>query len=95
MRRGRLSFASRMPRDADSKRTDAVTTATLIESEREIESETERERVLRWRCEELHRAGYGEQDALLLAHKKDVDLHQAIGLLARGCPEETALLILF
>jgi hypothetical protein len=69
-----------------------MTTTVLIESELEIGSETER--VVRWRLETLHRAGYEEHDALLLAHEKDVDLHHAVDLLGRGCPVETALLIL-
>ena len=40
------------------------------------------------------RAGYQPGDALMLALRKDVDLHIAADLLARGCPERTALLIL-
>jgi hypothetical protein len=56
--------------------------------------ETEHERVLRWRWEELRRAGFGFQDALLLAVSLDVDLHLATDLLARGCPSDTALRIL-
>ena len=72
-----------------------MTTITeRIESEVESERETERERVLRWRCHELRRAGYQPRDALMLALRKDVDLHIAADLLARGCPERTALLIL-
>jgi len=57
-------------------------------------TETENERVLRWRWEELRRAGFGFQDALMLAVSREVDLHLATGLLARGCPPETALRIL-
>jgi hypothetical protein len=47
-----------------------------------------------WRCRELLRAGYGRQDALLLAVSHEVDLHLAIDLPSRGCPHETALRIL-
>jgi hypothetical protein len=62
----------------------------------EIESpETESERVTRWRLEQLLRAGYDETAALLLAERRDVDLRLAAGLLARGCPTDTALRILF
>jgi hypothetical protein len=70
----------------------AMTTTVLIEHDFEIESETDR--IVRWRLETLHRAGYAEHDARLLADRRDVDLHTAVDLLARGCPEETALLIL-
>jgi len=71
-----------------------MTTQLLIEPELEITVESESERILRWRGEELCRAGYDPRDAFRLAHKKDVDLHMAVSLLARGCPEKTALLIL-
>ncbi len=64
----------------------------LIESDDAVE--TENERVLRWRWEELRRAGFGFQDALMLAVNYEVDLHLATDLLARGCPSDTALRIL-
>ena len=64
----------------------------LIDSDDAVE--TENERVLRWRWEELRRAGFGFQDALMLAVNHDVDLHLATDLLARGCPADTALRIL-
>jgi hypothetical protein len=60
----------------------------------ELEREPETERVLRWRSQELRRAGYQPADALILALRTDVDLHMAADLLAHGCPERTALLIL-
>jgi hypothetical protein len=56
--------------------------------------ETEHERVERWRAMELERAGYGLSAAALLAASAEVDLHHAIDLLRRGCPEELALQIL-
>ena len=56
--------------------------------------ETELERVERWRAEELERAGYEHGDAAELASRPDVDLHDAIALLERGCPPELAVLIL-
>lgn len=56
--------------------------------------ETELERVERWRADELVRAGYGYDDAAELAGRLDVDLHDAIALLERGCPPELAVLIL-
>ena len=56
--------------------------------------ETEAGRVVRWRAEELERAGYGASDAAELAERNDVDLHRAIELLQSGCPIELALQIL-
>ena len=44
--------------------------------------------------EALERAGYGRRAAAVLACRKDVDLHQAIGLLKNGCSPELALRIL-
>ena len=60
---------------------------------RELE-ETELERVERWRAEELERAGYELSAAAVLAASSGVDLHLAIELLARGCPQDTAMQIL-
>ena len=42
----------------------------------------------------LREAGYPPEDALLLAIDPDVDLHEAVALLERGCKVETALRIL-
>ncbi len=50
----------------------------------------EAEAVLRWRLDELLRAGYDVGTALALAATTDVDLHAAARLLARGCPVELA-----
>ncbi|HEY1274093.1 MAG TPA: hypothetical protein VGF25_04260 [Thermoleophilaceae bacterium] len=50
--------------------------------------------VERWRAEALSIAGYGPEGAALLATRPDVDLHAAIDLLRRGCPEHLALQIL-
>ena len=60
---------------------------------RELE-ETELERVERWRAEELERAGYDLSAAGVLAASSGVDLHLATELLARGCPQDTAMQIL-
>jgi len=54
----------------------------------------EAQEVLRWRFEELVRVGYEPSDAMVLASRLEVDLHQAVELLRRGCPQATALLIL-
>ena len=56
--------------------------------------ETETERVERWRTAELMRVGFAGDDAVALAARFDVDLHEAIGLVERGCPPELAIRIL-
>ena len=47
-----------------------------------------------WRAEELVRAGYEPTDAIALAARHDIDLHEATGLIQRGCPYELAIEIL-
>ncbi len=59
-----------------------------------IYAETEEQRIEGWRMEALERAGYDRRSAAVLASRKDVDLHQAIGLLKNGCTPELALRIL-
>jgi len=56
--------------------------------------ETESERVERWRTAELMRVGFAGDDAVALAARTDVDLHEAIELVQRGCPTELAVRIL-
>ena len=56
--------------------------------------ETELERVERWRTAELMRVGFAGDDAVALAARADVDLHQAIELVRSGCPPELAFKIL-
>lgn len=56
--------------------------------------ETELERVERWRTSELMRVGFPGDDAVALAARMDVDLHQAIELVQRGCPPDLAIRIL-
>jgi hypothetical protein len=56
--------------------------------------DTEYERVVRWRAEELQRAGYDAISAAELAARTDVDLHSAMSLIERGCAPELALRIL-
>jgi hypothetical protein len=58
------------------------------------EQKTESERVARWRAEELERAGYDPSAAAVLAASSSVDLHRAVDLLERGCPQAVALQIL-
>ena len=56
--------------------------------------ETEAERVERWRTSELMRVGFPGDDAVLLGARFDVDLHDAITLVQRGCPVDLAIRIL-
>jgi hypothetical protein len=56
---------------------------------------TESDPIRQWRLREFVRAGYPSFDALVLSRRVDVDLHEAIALLAAGCPIATALRILF
>ncbi|MCS7007519.1 MAG: hypothetical protein NZL88_08205 [Gaiellaceae bacterium] len=60
----------------------------------ELIDETEAEAILRWRFEELVRAGYDLGSALVLASHVEVDLHEAVELTRRGCAPDTALRIL-
>jgi hypothetical protein len=63
-------------------------------AELEIIQATETDRVEHWRHQELARAGYDPESALVLAASHDVDLHEAVNLLARGCSVDLALQIL-
>jgi hypothetical protein len=56
--------------------------------------ETELDRIERWRQEALERAGYDPESAFVLAASHDIDLHEAVGLLERGCSVDLALQIL-
>jgi hypothetical protein len=56
--------------------------------------ESEEDRVLEWREKELLRAGYPSTAALKLARRHDIDLHQAVDLVRRGCDPELAVRIL-
>jgi hypothetical protein len=56
--------------------------------------ETERERIFFWRFDALLKVGYSSRVAFKLALRSDVDLHRAVELRARGCPETTTVRIL-
>jgi hypothetical protein len=56
--------------------------------------QTEQELVESWRAAELERAGYPPAAAFELAVRNDVDLHQAVELLQKGCSADLALSIL-
>jgi len=55
---------------------------------------SEGERVVRYRAEELQRAGYNRLAASAIAARRDVDLHLALWLPRNGCPHNTAVRIL-
>ena len=50
--------------------------------------------VLRWRLGQLVQAGFSPDKATELAVRLDVDLHEALDLVQRGCPPATAARIL-
>ena len=50
--------------------------------------------VVAWRREQLRRAGCRRFEAEVLARERQVDLHEAVELLERGCPPRVALEIL-
>lgn len=54
---------------------------------------TEAERVEAWRFESLVRAGFSSELAEKLA-ESDADIHEAVALVAAGCPSKTAARIL-
>jgi hypothetical protein len=56
--------------------------------------ETTEEEILDWRFEQLLRVGYERQQARVLSQRLEVDLHQAVDLIGRGCPHDVALAIL-
>ena len=60
----------------------------------QIEIHDETELIKAWRAEALERAGYVPSEAAELAARHDIDLHQAVDLLKRGCPSDLALQIL-
>ncbi len=64
------------------------------ETEVHVLEDTEQQLIELWRSEELQRAGYGHRAAERLAARQDIDLHQAVQLLERGCTPELALKIL-
>jgi hypothetical protein len=57
------------------------------------EFDLEDRQVARWRFDQFHLLGFGEEQALLLA-ASNADLHRARSLVAAGCPLHLALEIL-
>ena len=60
----------------------------------QVEHDQTHELVMGWRRHELRRAGYDRKQASKLAAQLDVDLHQAVDLVKRGCAPATAVKIL-
>jgi hypothetical protein len=59
-----------------------------------LADETERERVIRWRVEQLAKVGYSWPAAMVIAANTQVDLHTAVDLVRRGCNPDVAMRIL-
>jgi hypothetical protein len=57
-------------------------------------SDFEIEIVEQWRAQSLARAGYDLESAAVLAASHEVDLHEAMRLVERGCSVDLALQIL-
>jgi hypothetical protein len=57
-------------------------------------STDETELIQAWRVEALERAGYLPSEATEIAVRPDIDLHQAVDLVKRGCSTDLALQIL-
>jgi hypothetical protein len=66
--------------------------ATAVEAV--LVDDSEDERVIRWRLEQLANAGYSWAAAMVIAANRNIDLHRAVSLLRHGCPVETAVRIL-
>jgi hypothetical protein len=64
------------------------------DSEVAAPKQLERSAIVSWRFQALLRAGYSWDAATRLAVSPEVDLHVALELLERDCPEPTALKIL-
>jgi hypothetical protein len=50
--------------------------------------------VLAWRFDALCRSGFDLESAALVATNVEIDIHDALSLVGRGCPPATALRIL-
>jgi hypothetical protein len=68
--------------------------ATAAATEAVLVDETEDERVIRWRLEQLANAGYSWACAMVIAANGGIDLHHAVDLAQAGCPIDTAMRIL-
>jgi hypothetical protein len=75
--------------DPHEKRGKAVTAAQFEDLHVDEAAE-----VLAWRFDALCRSGYDLDAAAVLAANVQIDLHQAVDLVSRGCPPDVAARIL-
>ena len=66
----------------------------MATAELQQRTDFEIEIVEQWRAQSLARAGYDRESAAVLAASHEVDLHDAMRLLERGCSVDLALQIL-
>ncbi len=66
----------------------------MVTIDLEVLAPSERDRIERWRTNELERAGYNLDLARQLAPRLDIDLHLAADLVASGCSPKLAARIL-
>ena len=59
-----------------------------------LADDTDRERVIRWRVEQLARVGYSWPAAMVIAANTQIDLHEAVNIVRAGCHPEIAVRIL-
>jgi hypothetical protein len=67
---------------------------TTSEQAHVLDESVEADPVYRWRRKALCRAGYTEEQAKQLARRHEIDLHEAVDLVRRGCPPGVAVRIL-
>ena len=67
----------------------------MIKESEETELSREAAKVINWRQQWLHAAGYSKTNCELIATSADIDLHFACNLLKNGCTQEQAMEILF
>jgi hypothetical protein len=91
---GGIQIAAFLPTTSESGDTRMIGGAMATAVEAVLVDDTEDERVIRWRLEQLAKAGYSWACAMVIAANRDIDLHRAVGLLRQGCPAETAVRIL-
>jgi hypothetical protein len=65
-----------------------------VDGELQTEFDEKAAMIVEWRLEQLRRACYSPEYPLPLAGDHRIDLHHACELLGRGCPEQTAFLIM-
>ncbi len=59
-----------------------------------LADDTDRERVIRWRVEQLASVGYSWPAAMVIAANTQIDLHEAVEIVQAGCHPEIAVRIL-